>query len=80
MFNQIQLYTIIFSKDRALQLDSLIRSIKDHYSELPHTMIVLYATSDQIYDDAYELLKEKEYIADINWIKEQNFAQNIGQS
>lgn len=49
--------TIIFSKDRACQLDLLIRSIKDHYRF--GTITVLYATSTCDYQKGYDLIKEK---------------------
>lgn len=72
-----KLHTIIFSKDRALQLDSLLRSIKDHYSEMPLSITVLYSVSDESYNAAYQKLQNKEIISGIKWHKESFFSDDM---
>ena len=51
--------SIIFSKDRALQLDLTLRSIKHNFSE-SSDIVVLYKVSDHTHGFSYEIL-EKEY-------------------
>lgn len=72
-----KLHTIIFSKDRALQLDSLLRSIKDNYSELPSSLTVLYSVSNEKFDKAYKILQDKEFIPGITWCREISFSNDM---
>ena len=64
--------TIIFSKDRAMQLDLLLRSMKDHFDYGSTT--VLYTTSGPEYQKGYDLLKTR---FDINLVKESNFKKDL---
>jgi hypothetical protein len=48
--------SIIFSKDRALQLDLTLKTIRDNFSE-SSTTSVLYKTSSDKHDKSYENLK-----------------------
>jgi hypothetical protein len=50
--------TIIFSKNRACQLDLLIRSVVDNI-KLDFTISCIYKTEDE-YDEGYEILKDSE--------------------
>ena len=47
---------IVFSKDRACQLDALLRSIRA-FLTVPHRLHVLYTTSDQAFEDGYDALR-----------------------
>ena len=48
--------SIIFSKDRALQLDLALKTIKQNF-KLCDDLIVIYKTSEQQYEDSYEILR-----------------------
>jgi len=62
--------TLIFSKDRACQLELLLRSIKDNFKELTD-ITILYLPTNNDYEKGYDKLKE-EY-KDINWVFESAF-------
>ena len=61
---------IIFSKDRACQLDSLLRSIKDNL-EIEHNISVLFDYSNDEYKKGYDILRER--FDSILFVKETNF-------
>jgi hypothetical protein len=65
--------SMIFSKDRACQLDLLLRSIKDNFKELKK-IIILYLPTDNEFEKGYEIVK-KTY-PDFEWIKESNFVKD----
>ena len=48
--------SIVFSKDRALQLDLTLKTIRKNF-ELCDDLIVIYKTSEQQYEESYENLK-----------------------
>lgn len=62
--------SIIFSKDRAMQLDLLLQSI---YKNAPETfnINVLYKFSDEEFERGYNILKEK--YQNVNFISENDF-------
>lgn len=67
---------LIFSKDRACQLDLLLRTIKKNFSELRSGNIyILWKATNEDYEKAYEILQSKH--SGYNWIKEQNFTQDV---
>ncbi len=47
---------IVFSKDRACQLDALLRSMREFF-DLPHRLHVLYTTSSSEFELGYDLLR-----------------------
>jgi hypothetical protein len=66
----------IFSKDRACQLDLLLRSISDNADNIHYGDIsVLVKCSNGEYEAGYKLVKEK--FANITYINETNFTQQI---
>ena len=67
--------TIIFSKDRACQLDLLIRSIKKYFHLDTYKLIVLYTTSNDKYEIGYDILKNLH--KDVSFIKENNFKNDF---
>lgn len=76
-FPRERLYMInclIFSKDRACQLDLLLRSIKDNFKELKNIGII-YKYSNNNFKIGYE--KIIQLYSDINWIEETNFFNNF---
>ncbi len=50
--------SIIFSKDRALQLDLTLKTIKQNFG-LCTSVVVLYETSEKQYEDSYVTVKEE---------------------
>ena len=68
---------IIFSKDRALQLDSLLRSIKDNFKISFESIYILFNTSDNIFANGYKILMGRNYFNNIHWIKEKYFRDDI---
>lgn len=69
-----RLSAIVFSKDRPMQLDALLRSLKLH-SASHISLTILYALSDDIYYKAYEDVK-KEY-PEYKYILESNFKKDL---
>ena len=67
---------IIFSKDRAMQLDALLRSMY-HYSLNPPKVFVLYNSSNQLFDSAYQELISAHKHKEAHFIKEVNFNQDL---
>ena len=49
---------VVFSKDRAMQLDSLLRSVKDHCSGIDRVVAIVDASSD-LHERAYDKLAMK---------------------
>lgn len=63
---------IIFSKDRAAQLDLFIRSMKEYFKECNnHKINILYTYSNEKFKQGYNELIE--IYPEINFIKETNF-------
>lgn len=67
---------IIVSKDRACQLDLLLRSMEDNFNELKK-IVVLYKGTDPQFKAGYEMLLGKRYDIEINWRAEQNFKKDF---
>lgn len=68
------LQIIIFSKDRAMQLDALLRSI--YYNVIMiRNIVVIYTSSSKEYSDGYKLCKERH--PDISWYPEHHFKNDV---
>ncbi len=66
----------LFSKDRATQLELLLRSTKEYFKEYYDTKInVLYTYSNDSFKEGYDKVK-LEY-PEINFIKERNFKKDV---
>lgn len=50
---------VVFSKDRAMQLDSLLRSVKDHCTGIDRVVPIVYA-SNAVHENAYWMLANDE--------------------
>lgn len=70
---------IIFSKDRACQLELLLRSMKFYFKEFYEYKInVLYTYSDDIFKKGYDKLFTIHNDSNINYVKEtQNFKNHV---
>ncbi len=60
-----QLDLIIFSKDRACQLDALLRSIRT-FLTVPHRVHVLYTTSSDAFESGYDSLRR--WYPGVDWV------------
>ncbi len=67
------LSVLIFSKDRALQLHSLLESIRDHLQCTKISLTVLYRASSDEFSLGYNKLKSAKIIHEIIWVEESNF-------
>jgi glycosyltransferase involved in cell wall biosynthesis len=70
---------LIFSKDRALQLDATLRSLFVHCSDIIKSQIyVLFITSAASHENQYSLLKNYSYpCSHINFIRERDFRSDV---
>ena len=67
---------IVFSKDRPLQLHSLLESILRHVSG-NFSVTVLYQTSNSEFDEGYSTLRTMSWPLNINFVKESNFRDDL---
>jgi FkbM family methyltransferase len=68
--------SIIFSKDRAMQLDATLRSFFLHCKDSDSVSLkVLYVTSNQSYEQQYEQLKDE--FKSVEFIKETDFKKDL---
>lgn len=65
---------LIVSKDRALQLDLLLRSMADNF-KVPHITTIIYTYSDNLYKKGYDILIN-EY-PHLKFVKETNFREDV---
>ena len=66
--------TIIFSKDRAMQLELLLRSIKDNFKELNNVHILCKGTTNE-FNSGYGKLSKM--YPEFKWVAEQNLIQDV---
>lgn len=68
---------IVFSKDRACQLELFLRSMSEYFREFNSFKInILYTYSNEFFKNGYDKLINK-YYTNINWIKENNFKNDL---
>jgi hypothetical protein len=67
------LYAVIFSKDRAAQLDSLLRSMHDHVAVPLAGTSVLYRASDASLKAGYERVASRNLVPGTAWREERSF-------
>lgn len=70
-----RLHCIVFSRDRALQLDAFLTSVSLHASELLAEVTVLYRPTSERHADAYETLKAVH--ARARWVREARFREDL---
>lgn len=69
--------SIIFSKDRALQLRLLLESIEKNAKDI-YNINIIYKSSNEEFEKGYEKLKKENIIKNINWVKEnENFKEDV---
>jgi hypothetical protein len=70
-------HILIFSKDRACQLDSLLRSLAEHFRVPVAGVTVLYACSGERYREGYREVEAQEIVSGIRWHPEGDFAADF---
>lgn len=70
------LHIVVFSKDRAAQLDSLLRSIHDHFAVRFTTLTVLYRATTDAYAAGYELAGTRTTLP-VTWQPERDFRADL---
>lgn len=68
--------TIIFSRDRAMQLDALLATIEKFFPAALANVSILYTFSDDSFGKGYERLVKK-YTGGIRWVFEENFRTQV---
>jgi hypothetical protein len=72
--NRDKAVALLFSKDRAMQLDATIRSLYMHISDPDRMLVrVIYTTSDGAFEAQYERLRTDH--PQVQWIREANFKE-----
>jgi hypothetical protein len=71
------LHVLIFSKDRALQLASLLESLRDHVADVPLEVTVLHRASTQAFERGYALLQAQRLLPGLRWIPEVDFVADL---
>jgi len=67
---------IVFSKDRACQLDAFLRSMKEHHKNLDDcSTTILYTYSNDEFKKGYELLIKR--YPEFSFVKETNFKEDL---
>ena len=71
--------TIIFSKDRAMQLEATLLSLKHHCEDFGlMDLTVLYNTSTTLHEHSYKLLQSSlNQTLKINWVRESEFQSDL---
>jgi hypothetical protein len=71
------LHIIIFSKDRACQLESLLRSVRDHFHSAYLPITILYKATSPAFNNGYELAKKASVCDNVAWRPEQSFQNDV---
>jgi hypothetical protein len=71
------LFIVIFSKDRACQLDSLLQSMRDHFRVPYGRITVLYRATTAAFNEGYEALITQGIIDRITWRPEKTFSDDV---
>lgn len=67
---------IVFSKDRSMQLDLLIRSIKKNFN-IFDKIVILYKATNQEYKDGYSVIQHRYVNDNIDLYLEKNFKNDL---
>jgi hypothetical protein len=69
------LKAIVFSRDRAMQLDAFLRSVELHVPGLFGELVVLYRATDEAFAGGYERLRAER--AGVTWVAESSFRDDL---
>lgn len=73
----VELNVLIFSKNRACQLDSLLRSLRDNLSGPCERIYIVYKATGGPFREGYQKLIAKGIQDNIRWIEETSFKNDI---
>jgi hypothetical protein len=71
------LHLLIFSKDRACQLDSLLRSLRDNLGIPNASTTILFRAGSDDFEAGYERVKSRRIIERVQWIPETDFRSDL---
>ena len=71
------LHILIFSKDRACQLDSLLRSLRDHFRVPYDGITVLFRATTGAFGSGYNMLMNRNVVDRITWRREKRFQDDV---
>jgi len=66
---------LIFSKDRPCQLDLLLRSINQNFSEIADTTTILYKSTGDKFKRGYDIVKSR--FPNFKFVEEEMFVENV---
>jgi hypothetical protein len=69
---------VVFSRDRALQLDAFLQSVRRHAPALVEQMSVIYRSTARDYARAYEVLRGE--WSSVQWREEASFSADVAES
>jgi hypothetical protein len=75
--HHVELNILIFSKNRACQLDSLLRSLRDNLSGPREHIFIVYKATDNSFREGYQRLIAKRIHGNLQWIEEVAFKRDI---
>lgn len=70
-----ELKAVVFSRDRAMQLDAFLHSVELHVPELFGQLVVLYRATDEGFAAGYEHLRAER--PGVTWIAETSFRDDL---
>jgi hypothetical protein len=68
--------TIVFSRDRAMQLDAMLTTIEKYFPAAFINVWIVYTFSDESFGKGYERLMNK-YTRGVRWVLEENFRNQV---
>jgi hypothetical protein len=71
------LQILVFSKDRACQLDGLLRNVRDHFLVPYSGITVLYLATSAAFTTGYEALMKRDIVSGITWRPEKLFSDDV---
>lgn len=71
------LHVLVFSKDRPLQLASLLESLRDHLTDTPLEVSALHRASGPAFAEGYALLRRVAPLPGVRWIEEVDFQRDL---
>jgi hypothetical protein len=70
---------VVFSKDRAAQLDALLRSVRA-FLTFPHRLHVVYTSSAPEFDNGYQLLQAWHDGIGLNWLPDKGMFESVARN
>src|SRR5512137_1685357 len=74
---EIPVHAIVFSKDRALQLELLLDSLADHLRGAPLRTTVLFRASGREFAEGYRFVESRARLSGVRWVAETDFRADL---